>query len=263
LDPSLIFPSKFKNLRIETRAEMGYEELFFAKSLEIKTSLVALITGELALELDGKLRQGRIQGDFQLDSLFKPAEYRVSLLPKKLSLDLLSPFLNQYLPTNFEGKPAALVSGQIQWAGTFQNGIRDASVDVTLADFRLIGISAQIQGMNLVLPDLRLSPVMTPAHVALTWDDGRMVLSQLKFPGDDIELELTGRLQMAPRGGILRSNLRGKFAFSPVLFEKIPLLEVLKEHKGEDGFFPLTVIGSPQKNSIRIGQFDLSEMLSF
>jgi hypothetical protein len=110
---------------------------------------------------------------------------------------------------------------------------------------------------------LTLSPQDSPAIFEGNMDEGRLTLTNISVPGGDIELQLKGRVNFGRNFAILRSNLRGRFALSDMLFEKIPLLAIIKDYKTADGFFPLNISGSGQKPQIRIGNFNLSDMLSF
>lgn len=259
MDPSLLFDSVFENFKLEQKNGDSYDEIFFAKNIKIGISLFSLLSRSLDATFAADLKRGRLSGRTVLtgESSVLDLEF------EKVALDSFGILKTLANTKNF----SLAVRGVIDGTAYFALG---PSIDKTDADFRLKISDFRVQDVHIPAlqnsgfspPDLILAPKESFALFEGSLEAGRLTLTNVNLPGSDIELQIKGRMNLERNGGFSRANLRGRFALSDALFEKIPPLAILKDYKTADGFFPLTVSGASQRPQIRIGAFNVGDMLS-
>jgi type II secretion system protein N len=258
MQPSLIFDSVFDDFRLEQKNKDSYEEVFYAKSIEIGLSLFSLMSKTLNATFTAQLPRGTMSGH----AVFSSESTVLDLDFSKVALDGIGVLKNALKRKDFTLSPKGVVDGEVYLSLGKTVAQTEAEFRVKIAGFQLTGININVQNSGFPVPDLVLSPRDSFALFEGSLDSGRLTLTNISVPGGDIELQLKGRMNLEQNGGFSRSNLRGRFALSEALFEKVPPLVIIKEYKTADGFFPLTIAGSSQKPEVRIGTFNLSDMFN-
>lgn len=259
LDPSLIFDSTFEDFRLEQKTGDAYEEVIFAQHLKIGLSLIVLVSGTVDTRFEASLKHGSVAGR----AVFSGDKSVLDLKLAGVRLQQIGILASALKSKDF----SARLNGKIDGTAlvTLGRTVADteADLDMKFTGLTLKDVNISMQGAKFPVPDLVLAPEDNFARVEGTLDSGRLNIATLEVPGPDVELQLKGRLNFGDNFGLTRINVRGRFALSDMVFEKIPLLSVIKEHKTADGFFPLALSGDPKKPQIRIGNFNLGQMLNF
>lgn len=262
MDTSLIFDSRFEGFRIERKKGESFEEILNVPRVRMRLSLWALFSKSASLNFESEFEEGSIDGlavfsedDMKLDLNFSQfAVERVRLLRDLLHSEHVSLGIH------------ALVDGHFYFygpIGRFNARSIDMRMNLRVSDFRLHDIKAKIVGQDFYISELVLSPKEGYARIEVEMENGRLTFPNISLPGSDIELQLSGHMNVNNRFVVIRSSLNGKFAFSETLVEKLPVLAMINDQRKADGYYPLTVSGAFARPEVRIGNLNLSEMLGF
>lgn len=261
MDTSLLFDSEFRGLRVEQKGEEGFVEVLNIPRVRVGLSLLALFSKSARLKFESDFKKGGVEGT-------------VVLSPEALVLDLDFDGMDiaelGFLKASLKGAPFAFdVNGLVE--GDFSlykpQGLSVLSLDtqfnLRVADFKIRDIKAKVAGQSFYLAEVMLAPQESFAQFEGSLEGGRLTLANVSIPGNDLELQLSGRLGFGNKLEVVRSSLNGRFAFSEMLMEKIPFLAVLGEQRKADGYYPLRISGPSSKPQVRIGSLNLAEMLGW
>lgn len=261
MDTSLVFDSEFRGLRVEQKQGQGFVEILNVPRLKVGLSLWALLSRSASLRFVAEFEKGEAGGYLNISE----DDLEINLDFNKLALTELG-LINMSLKT----RDFSLgVRGTLD--GTFymhrpkkMSGMSlEMRFQLRLTDLRLTDIKAKISGQDFYLGELILAPKEGYASFEGEMADGRLTLPQVSFPGNDIEMQLNGRMGFDGRFAVVSSSLNGKFAFSENMIDKVPLLAVISEQRKADGYYPLRISGPFAKPQVRIGNMNLAEMLGW
>lgn len=259
MQPSLLFASELEGVVISKKSQMGFEEIFATKHLEVNISLLSLISKTIDVNFSAQFADGLISGNFKSAN----QKNQLDVVLEKIDLEKLT-FLVPYqdfekLSLNTQG----LLSGDV-FVALSPQGLKDAEIEFNLRVQKLLVRNIKIKTGDHVLPDLVLSSAENPALFQGSLVSSQLRLHDIVLPGPDLDMQFKGKLNLKQEKAmfsIMRVDVKGRFAFSDPVLEAVPELGFLAEQKGTDGYYPLTVAGRFEKPSIRVGEMDLAPFL--
>jgi type II secretion system protein N len=268
VDASLFFYTTLKDLQISEKTKSGYIKIFSANTVRVRVSLLSMLSREIDLRFQARLGSGSLEGEVRASD----QEALIGIRFDKTPLERIH-VLNQY----FTGNSYSLsLNGKVDGEAVFgledptlltRGGfsIRDLQGRLSLKvfDFQIRDLQADFAGqIKLNVPKLQISDKKTPAVLESRLSRGRVFLSDLSLPGEDLILNLKGNLQFNNRSELQRSRLSGGILLGEALTNQVPMLKELDSQKDESGRVPLRFGGTLKKPEVKIGDLDLSPFLS-
>lgn len=261
MDTSLLFDSEFRGLRVEQKEGDGFTEVLHVPRVRLGLSLLALFSKSAHLKFDTDFKKGSVGGMLVLS----PEALVLDLDFDEMAIAELG-FIKPYLGgEQFDFGVSGLVSGKFSLYKPRRLSVlsMDMQFNLKISDFKVQDIKAKVAGQSFYLAELVLSPKESYAQFEGNMEGGRLTMANVSIPGSDLELQINGRLGFGNKFDVVRSSLNGRFAFSEMVMEKIPLLAVISEQRKADGYYPLRVSGPFSKPQIRIGNLNLAEMIGW
>lgn len=258
MEPSLIFDSVFYDFKLEQKVKEHYEEMFSAKQLNLGISLFSLLSQSVNSRFHAELKKGNIQG--RLIYSADRSVFDIQLNDVRLDeMAVLKTYLKQSdADLNLKGT----MNGNVYLSLSKTVDQSESDYAFKISNFQIKELTIMVQGAPFTIRDIILSPKDSFALFEGNLESGKLNLTNISIPGNDLEIQLKGSVNYGPQFKVRRFNMKGRFALSEKIFEQIPLLSMIQEYKTADGFFPLNMAGSPQRPSIRIGNFNLCELLN-
>lgn len=246
IDTYWITGVKLKNLSVLKQVGGKREDVLKADQVTARASVFSLIFGNPKIRFDLRAAKSRIGGTAQrsdqgisVDASFANLDVgRFPIVRQITGLNLFSQIEGD-ARINYDAKQPLRTAGNLR------------------ISFDKMGLKAGELSLGEMgtfpLPDLSLAAGNSMLKAAI--DKGAVNVEALKLKGDDLNIDMAGKIFLAPTVSRFRINLQGKFRLSqkmwgiidPVLPEK--WLEDLKKQKGADDSFPLSFSGqvaSPQ-----------------
>lgn len=230
-----------------SRLQQGKEEMVLeAGRVTARAGLFSLIFGNPKIGFDLRMEKMRAHGTIRrseggwgLDASLANVDLsRIPWLRQKLGLSLVSS-IDGNVQLNYDAKQPLRTAGRMEFSTDL---LSLKGGDLPLGDMG-----------TFPLPDLSLASKNSQFRAAV--EKGAINLETLRLKGEDLHLELAGKIFLAPSVDRYRMNLQGKIQFSPKVWDAVdPLLpekwfSELKKQKTPDDTFPLSISGqlaSPQ-----------------
>lgn len=254
INPNIIFKSVFKNFQIHKID--GSKDHILASFPEVKIgiSYLPLTVGHIRASFVAKGEKGKINGNISI----KKSEYRFDTDLNKVQFSNI-PYLASLMQVPVEGS----VSGDIDmdiFPGQFVKN--EGDIELKFVNLKIPAVKVTpYPGFDLDLPETLLSND-AGGRVKLHMEKGRVKIDDFSFPGDDLKIDLKGRIRLNRRFILSRIAVNGTFQFSEKIKEAIPFVVMIDAQKNEDGTYPITFSGRFSKPEIRIGSFDIIEYTS-
>jgi type II secretion system protein N len=250
MDTSLLFDSQFKDFQVERKVGDEFQKVFYAPNIKLGLSLFSLISGGVNVHFDADLNKGKLSGSVALSN----AKSVYDLHFKKVPVSEL-PLLAASVPVKIRGA----IDGDLYFS--MAQTMKDSEGDFKIKIFDLGTDAYSIKEANMDIPALTLSAGDKYALIQGGMEGGFLKLEELSTPGEDMILQLKGRVQFL-RNNLTRSNINGKFRVSEKLETAVPVFGFLAEQKAADGSYPISILGDLKKPRINVGNLKLSDMLN-
>ena len=220
--------------------------LFKADQLKVRIGLFSLLFGGAKVSFDARTGKARIEG------VLHQSDQGISFDGSFEEFDLAQiPFLRRATGLNL----SSIMEGDILVDYDAKQPLKTTGkIDVTIGNLLLKASEISLGEMgSFPLPDLNMGKQGSVVKASI--EKGAINMESLLIHGDDLNLDLSGKIFLAPMISRYRMNLQGNFQFSPKLWGVVdPILpakwlEELKKQKGAKDNFPVSVSGqfaSPQ-----------------
>lgn len=264
MEPSLIAPTVIHDFRLEEKNQGAFSEVFSAEQIDIAFSLFSLLSGSPNVHFESKLKKGNLNGEMEIELKKKQGAYQAELRSLSVSLEQVDLERLNVVKNALRGQSlvkgvTGVLEGEIAVVFAEPYEKSSASFDLKVNGLALKDLNIAAGGDNYALPLLTLAPKGSPAEFKAELDNGRFSLKKFNINGGDIELELDGSLNFGKGFTLTNSSMRGRFALSDMIFEKIPVTQIINSFKTADGYFPINVRGPAQKLELKIGTYSLPE----
>ncbi len=248
--PSLFFDTELENVAVFSKnGEAPNAPLAAFREVTVNPHLFAFLGGGRGaiVELFGK--RGSASVDFSDAGDRLRAEFDLD----GLETDVV-PYLKEVLSLIVDGRLYG--HGEVDWdKANIQN--TNGGLDIEFRDMAVRPPSKlDVSGFELVLPLIKLSGNQN-SYLRADIEKGQLKLKQFDLVGEQMELSLSGRVKLHKKIEMSRMRLNGKLVLSDDLIKAIPILSALEKQKDKDGSYRLSISGSIDKPSIRIGRMQL------
>lgn len=238
--------ASLENLTITHRVQGKDENFLKAERVTARAGIFSLLLGSPTVSFHAKMGDASVKGSVH------QSEVGWSLDCSFSDLDLSQfPILQQTTGLNLSSQ----IEGEAQIYYDAKQPLKTSGkVDITFDKLQLKAGEVPLGEMGTFpLPDLSLASGNSVLKIQI--DKGALNLDAFALKGEDFNLDVTGKIFLAPTVSKYRINLQGKFKFSPKLWGVLdPILpekwaEDLKKQKGSDDNLPLSISGqfaSPQ-----------------
>ncbi len=252
MSAGLIFGFTFKNVEVVRRE--GGKDIVLLKSpkLNVNPSFMAMLRKVNRLSFSVVVGKGELSGSY-LDSA---SNNEIELEFDELNLADLK-FLSAVYHVNMKGTINGEYSLNINKKDPTKNS---GKVDLDLVNFSLDPIKFRMDPntpeSEIQIPEIKLSGAKGSKLLA-EMQKNDILLKELLFTGADVDLNLKGSINTAPRIDDYRIDLSGTFKVKPELAQSVQLLALFEQQKQPDGTYPLTLNGKLMKPGISVGAFRL------
>ncbi|MBI2340839.1 MAG: type II secretion system protein GspN [Deltaproteobacteria bacterium] len=249
IDAGVIFKSVFKDFRIHQMS--GGRDEVVADFPEVKVGFryLPLIAGQVSASFTAKGQKGRMDGKLKLSS----DEFHLDAKMKGMQFSDIR-YVANWLKLPLEGALDGAI-GLALYPG--QPSKNSGDIDLKLKNLKISPARiTPTAGFDLDLPETILSDEKG-GTVRVQMGEGKIELKEVNFPGEDLVLNLSGRIQLGKKAEMSRLAINGKFSLSKKLQDAFPFVVMIEGQKGEDGSYPLTLSGRLNKPRVQIGTFDL------
>ena len=222
------------------------ETVLKAERIKARAGLFSLLFGGPKIKFDATVGKADIKGvlhasdqGWSLDCSLEDVDFEKTPLIKKTTGLNLNSSIEGEIQVNYDARQPLRTVGNVE--------LNFAKLFLKAGDVPLGEMG------TFPLPDLSMAT--KGSLIKATIDKGAINVESLKLKGDDFNLELSGKVFLAPDVSRYRMNLQGKFQFSQKLWGVLdPILpatwlDELKKQKSADDNFPISVAGqfaSPQ-----------------
>ena len=237
---------RLKNILINQTSQGKEENIWKIDQATARVGLFSLVFGSPKISFDGKMGKTRLGGTlrnsdqgFSADCSFSNLDISQIQAAKQMTGLNLTSSIDGEIQVNYDAKQPLRTVGKM---------------DIAFDKLNLKGGEIPLGEMgSFPLPDLSIANGGSTLKALI--DKGAINLENFKLKGDDLNIELSGKVFLSPQISKYRMNLQGKFQLSPKLWTTLdPILpakwlEELKKQKGADDNLPLSVSGqlsSPQ-----------------
>lgn len=216
------------------------------KRVIARASIFSLIFGRPNVSFDIEIGKGEISGSFRQTD---------EILDVRADIDDLDLGAVKIVFERLGLKLTSRIGGHVELKIDRQRAIR-SSGKITLApvDFRISQSEFKLNDLSLPLPDLVLSRGRE-SNIKLDIGKGAVTIESFKLAGEDLNLDLTGKIFLASTIDNCRLNLSGLFTLQKKLSDALPFLFIVEQQKQPDGSYPLTLTGRLAKPAMKIGAF--------
>lgn len=252
MSAGLIFGFTFKNVEVVKRDEGKDVLLLKSPKFRINPSFLALLRKTTKLSFSVDVGKGDLSGTY-LDSA---SENEMALDFDDLNLVDLK-FLSALYKINLKG----MINGSYQVDTHKKDPSKNTGkIDLTLSNFSLDPIKFKMDPTSpeseMQIPEIKLSAAKNSKLIA-EFHKSDIAIKELSFNGADVDLNLKGTINTAPRIDDYRMDISGTFKMKPELAQAIPIMALFEQQKQADGAYPLTLNGKLIKPSISVGAFKL------
>lgn len=252
MSAGLIFGFTFKNVEVVKRDEGKDVVLLKSPHFRINPSFLALLRKSTKLYFTVDVGKGDVSGNY-LDSS--------SVTELNIDFDDLNLADVKFLESLYKINLKGIISGEYQSYVNKKDAAKNSGkIDLTLSNFSLDPIKFKMDPTSaeseIQIPQIKLSGSKNSKLIAeLRKSD--IVIKELNLNGADVDLNLKGTLNMAPRLEDYRLDISGTFKVKPELAQAIPILALFEQQKQSDGAYPITLNGKFMKPGISVGAFRL------
>lgn len=245
--PPASFTLKGVQIGIQGAGQSAQEEKDLIRFEKVKLVFrpLSLLWGDLNVRFDLREKKSRLSGD--LASGREAIKVRSDL--EQIDLALLG-LLTSRWKISLQGS----VSGTVDLEWFKDNPIKNNG------EIQLQVNSLELKNIN--IPDILTLPSLSlvdgasgPSKIILEISRANWNVESLQLRGQDMELNVNGKIYGARRMDNYRFNLKGVMKLATPLVEKVPLLGVIESYKDASGLYPLTITGRIASPNIRIGDF--------
>lgn len=260
IDPSLFFTTTLTDVVVDQNNNGAFETLLKMNELKIDFSLLSLLRKKLEVQFQAQLEGGDVVGAFRST----PGQQFIELKFDTFDLNEIPGFKTITQTPSLSFQCQGLISGTLNMK-IVQNDFKNSELDFnfSLPGLKVNHLQAPVfVGKN--IPEITLSSSESPATLEGSLANGQLRLSELTFPGPDLDIQLKGKVNLKQdkaQIGVSRLDLKGRFSFSQAVLDAIPELGLLSAQKGADGFYPLNFSGRMEKPSLKIGDMDLASII--
>lgn len=252
MSASILWGFTFKNVEVIKKDEGKDVVLLKSPKFRVNPSFLALMSHNTKLSFMVLVGKGELSGTYR-DST---AESSLSLDFDDLNLADLK-FLSELYNINIKG----MINGTYAMTSNKKDASKNSGkVDLTLSNFTLDPIKFRMDTSSpeseMTIPSIKLSSSKNSKFVG-EFRRNDLVIKEFSLNGADIDLNLKGTLNTAPRFDDYRIDLSGNFKIKPELAKNIPILALFEQQKQPDGAYPLNFNGRLMKPGISVGAFRL------
>ncbi|MBI5298957.1 MAG: type II secretion system protein GspN [Deltaproteobacteria bacterium] len=232
--------ARLKNLKISHLKQGKEDKVLEAERMTARAGLFSLLFGGPRISFDLRMGKMEVEGSLHnsdqgwelVCSLYNVDVSQIPLFQQKIGLQLSSS-VDGDIRINYDAKQPLRTTGEIE---------------LTFDKLFLKGGDLPLGEMGTFpLPDLSLADKGSQIKGAI--DRGAINLESLRFKGEDLNLDLSGKIFLSPTLDRYRMNLQGKIQFSPKVWKSVdPILPEkwlveLRKQKTPDDTFPLSISG--------------------
>lgn len=249
IEAGVIFKSVFRDFQLHQVVEGRDEILLDFPEVKVGLSYLPMMTGTIRASFEALGKKGKMEGDL----LFSSGEYR--------------------LDTEMSGIQFADIRYLSTWLKVPLDGILDGTLDVTIypgqvvknrgiIDLKLKNLKifptriTPYPGFDLELPETVFSDEKGGV-IKIEMNQGKLELKEVSFPGEDVILNLKGKIQLNKKIDLSRLAINGRFSLSKKMQEVLPFVVMIESQKTGDGSYPLTLSGRFNKPRVQVGTFDV------
>ncbi len=250
IKPSLVFKTVFKGVQFYHKKETTEELWFDLKEVRLGIRYLPLLAGTLKSSFVAKAEQGKMEGDFSFS--LSGSEYEIR---SKLADINISDF--NYVSIKSGIRLNGILNGNMNLLiDPVRVNRNEGTIDVTFKNLVIpAGRVVPYPNFDLDLPETILAGGEN-GTLKLKMEGGKMEIEQIRFPGEDLVLNLKGKVQFNKKISLSRVNGEGDFKLSQKLTDALPFLVVIDKQKNEEGFYPLMISGRLSKPRVQIGTFE-------
>ncbi|MBI4412494.1 MAG: type II secretion system protein GspN [Deltaproteobacteria bacterium] len=249
IEAGIIFKSVFTDFQLHQVVGGRDDVLLDFPKVKVGLSYLPLIAGTVKASFEAKGKKGRMEGDL----VVSPDEYRLDTEMHGMQFEDIR-YLSAWLKLPLDGALDGTIDLTIYPGQASRN---EGIIDLSLKNLKISPTRVTpYPGFDLDLPETVLSDEKGGA-IKIQMKEGKLELKELTFPGEDLILDLKGRIQLNKKPDLSRLAINGKFSLSKKMQDALPFVVMIESQKSEDGSYPLTLSGRLNKPRVQIGTFDL------
>lgn len=251
ITPRILFKSRFANFAVHKLD--GGADTVLARFPEVKIGIhyLTLLRGTIDASFIAGTKGGNAEGNFYSSA----SEHHFDCRLNDLDLSAV-PYLATFADIPLQGKLGGSLSFTVYPAQWNKN---TGKAEVKMKNLMIPKAKVTpYPGFDLDLPDTQLA-VKGEGVIKMTVEGGKLEVTELTLPGEDVVVNLKGRILTNRRIEISRLSLNGSFMLSEKIKNAIPLTVVLDKQKNEDGSYPLVLSGRISAPRIQIGSFEIPQ----
>ncbi|GEM_PF-2143318 len=241
----------FKNVEV-IKTEGGKEWLMFkTPKLRVNPSWIAWMRNKTSVSFKIQTTQGKVVGTYYNS----PEKNEISVEFDSLRLSDLHSFTSS-AGLSFKG----MIEGDVDLTLFKKDPSKNSGkVDISFVDLNLASFSIKLdpnspEGMP--LPQIQLTGAKNSKLLGEV-KQNILEIKELSFKGGQIDLNLKGKITLAPHFEDYRIFLEGKLKPSSLLAQLIPYLVLFEQQKLPDGSFELQVSDSLMNPMVMLGKMKL------
>lgn len=249
MKPSVIFRTVFKDFKVHKNVDGADAVIVDLPEVKVGLRYLPLLAGNLDASFVGKGRKGKMEGSLNLSK----TEFSLDMDVNKMGF-LDFPYLAAALHVPLEGEMEGNIGFKLFPTQITKN---EGEIDLKLLNFKIPPSHlTPYSGFDVDLPETILSGE-TGGVIRMKMEKGKLDITEFKFPGDDIILNISGLVQLNRRFSLSRLTINGTFQLSDKLKEAFPLIMVIDKQKNADGSYPLAISGRISKPQVKVGTSDI------
>lgn len=245
----VIFKSVFTDFQLHRMTGGRDDVLLDFPEVRIGLSYFPLVTGTVKASFAAEGKKGTMEGDLMISS----DEYRLDTEMSGMRFSDIR-YLSTWLKLPLEGTLNGAIDLTLYPGQVTRN---EGTIDLKLKGLKISATRVTpYPGFDLDLPETILSGEKD-GIVRIQMGEGKVELKEINFPGEDLVLDLQGKIQLNKKPELSRLTVNGTFSLSKKMQEALPFVVMIESQKSEDGSYPLTLSGRLNKPRIQVGTFDV------
>lgn len=248
LEPYWFTGVEVQDLKLVRNSESGVVTLFECERARIRASITSLLFGSPDISFDLTIGEGEVAGSLSNGDEIMSID--ASLDDVDLGkFKILSEFTGVGMSSRIDGDLVLNIDKLKPIRST-------GEVSLEVIHLKTLASEIKIGELNMPLPEMIVSKGRE-SQIKFDISKGAINISKLKLAGDDLGLDIDGKVFLASKTENVRFNLKGSFSASKKVTDALPFFFLIEKQKKEDGSYPISISGKLDKPAVKVGQVKL------